>query len=75
VTSPTDIELMPSFSPLDGGLRASASAADLMRRTPQRLTATVSWDLNQRLIERATYEGRSVSNLIAHLLETAISNH
>jgi hypothetical protein len=46
-------------------------AAELMRRSPQRVTATLSWHLHQRLVERATYEGRSISNLIAHLLENA----
>jgi hypothetical protein len=40
-----------------------------MRRKPQRLCTTVSWGLWQRLQERADYEGRSVSNLMAHILE------
>jgi predicted HicB family RNase H-like nuclease len=48
-----------------------ATAAELLRRTPQRMTTTISWALHQRLVERATNEGRSVSNLMAHLLEVA----
>jgi hypothetical protein len=46
-------------------------ASDLLRRSPQRISATLSWHLHQRLQERADYEGRSLSNLIAHLLEGA----
>jgi hypothetical protein len=59
---------MPSFSPAQVGL--PPSAADLLRRRPQRITATLNWALVQRLQRRADEEGRSVSNLIAHLLET-----
>jgi len=47
------------------------SAAELMRRRPQRITSTLPWHLAQRLQQRADMEGRSVSNLIAHLLEMA----
>jgi hypothetical protein len=46
-------------------------AAELMRRTPTRISATLSWHLHQRLQDRADYEGRSLSNVIAHLLEAA----
>lgn len=42
-----------------------------MRRKPARVTATLPWVLAQRLQERADVEGRSLSNLIAHLLEGA----
>lgn len=38
---------------------------------PQRVTATLPWHLVHRLEERAAYEWRSLSNLIAHLLEAA----
>jgi hypothetical protein len=31
----------------------------------------MSWQLHQRLQERADHEGRSLSNLIAYLLEAA----
>ena len=43
--------------------------ADLLLRKPQRVTATLSWQLHQRLQERADYESRSLSNLVCHLLE------
>jgi hypothetical protein len=42
-----------------------------MRRTPQRVCATLPWQLHQRLMDRADLEGRSLSNLVAHLLEVA----
>lgn len=45
------------------------TAADLMRRRPLRVTTTINWQLHQRLQQRADEEGRSLSNLIAHLLE------
>ena len=44
---------------------------DLLRRRPLRVTATLPWHLVQHLQERADYEGRSLSNLIAHMLEAA----
>jgi hypothetical protein len=40
-----------------------------MRRRPQRVSATLPWGLAQRLQERADHEGRSLSSLIAHILE------
>jgi hypothetical protein len=52
-------------------VEAPVLASDLLRRKPQRITATLPWHLVQRLEERAAYEGRSLSNLVAHLLEAA----
>lgn len=40
-----------------------------MQRKPQRVSVTISWALYQRLQERSDFEGRSLSNLAAHLLE------
>ena len=40
-----------------------------MQRRPQRISVTISWALYQRLLERSDFEGRSLSNLAAHLLE------
>jgi hypothetical protein len=39
-------------------------------RKPVRLTATVNWATHQALIERSNKEGRSMSNLMAYILET-----
>jgi hypothetical protein len=58
---------MKSFSQPTEGLQPPA--AELMRRRPQRITSTLPWHLVQRLQSRADLEGRSLSNLIAHLLE------
>jgi predicted DNA-binding protein len=44
-----------------------------MRRTPQRASITLSWHLHQRLQALADEQGRSFSNLAAHLLELACS--
>lgn len=38
-------------------------------RRPQRITITVSWATHRYLLERSQDEGRSLSNLAAHLLE------
>jgi hypothetical protein len=42
-------------------------------RKPQRITFTAHWQLHQRLQQRADAEGRSLSNLISHLLEVSTS--
>lgn len=55
--------------------RAALAAASLVapvptyRRSPRRITITVSWSLYELLINRSDHEGRSLSNLAAHLLE------
>ena len=58
-------ELMTPFYP------AQAEALAPCLRKPARVTITVNWALRQKLQERADYEGRSLSNLLAHLLEVA----
>ena len=60
---------MSSFSLAHPGAANSVSAAERMRRNPQRVCATLNWQLHKRLQDRADYEGRSLSNLIAYLLE------
>ncbi len=64
---------MPSFYPAPTGASSPAPVrpADLLRRRPQRITFSTSWQLHQTLQERADREGRSLSNLISHLLEVA----
>jgi len=49
-----------------------ASSADFVphfRRNSQRVTITMSWALHQKLIKRSDQEGRSLSNLLAYLIE------
>ena len=59
-------------------LTAAESAATLRerieraKRRPLRISATISGALYDRLQERAAAEGRSVSNLAAFLLESAL---
>ncbi len=63
--------MMNSFKRASAPMEAPVRASDLLRRKPQRVTATLPWHLLHRLEERAAYEGRSLSNLIAFLLEGA----
>jgi len=63
---------MKPFSLAPKGVEVSVSGQQRMMRKPQRLCTTVSWQSAQRLQERADYEGRSLSNLMAHLLEGAL---
>ena len=70
VTSPTRIELMKSFSrPVAAPATAAVSPSEVAKRKPVRVTLTMSWATHQQLLERSGYEGRSISNLCAHLLE------
>ena len=72
---PTCDELMTTFY----GRQALPSAlpqpaVNLLSRKPQRITFTACWQLQQHLQERADREGRSLSNLIAHLLEVVTAS-
>lgn len=49
-----------------------ASRLDVIQRKPQRITVTVNWNLHHLLHMRAATEGRSLSNLVAHLLESSL---
>jgi hypothetical protein len=62
---------MSAFSQPSGGGRPSAPASNLLMRKPQRICATLPWHLLERLQKRADLEGRSLSNLVAFLLEQA----
>ena len=60
---------MTAFSPLASTPAKLPHGADLLLRKPIRVTATLNWQLHQRLQERADFEGRSLSNPVCHLLE------
>lgn len=60
---------MLSLEPAPTGVSSPAARMDLLRRRPQRICSTISWSLHQRLQERALNEGRSLSGLIAYILE------
>jgi len=61
------------YSPAPGSGLVQQPAAHLLRRKPQRMTITVSWSVLDKLQRRSDAEGRSLSNLAAHLLELATS--
>jgi hypothetical protein len=63
--------MMTAFSQPQRAAGAAVPASELARRKPSRISASLPWSLVQRLEERAAYEGRSLSNLIAHILEGA----
>ncbi len=67
---------MFSLKPVPAGASSPAATrpAELLRRRPQRITFSTSWQLQQRLQQRADEEGRSLSNLISHLLEVATAD-
>lgn len=47
------------------------SPLSIAQRSSKRLTTTLPWAVSERLQRRADEEGRSLSNLVAHLLEVA----
>jgi hypothetical protein len=49
------------------------NGAAIAFRKPQRVTITVAHSVYHYLCERSAHEGRSLSNLAAHLLERGIS--
>jgi hypothetical protein len=53
-------------------MTSSTAALDRLKRSPQRVSVTLNAAIYERLIHRADDEGRSLSNLIAFLLETAM---
>jgi len=44
-------------------------AREMIGRKPVRITVTISWLTHQRLIEKSKLDGRSLSNLVAYLLD------
>ncbi|KEF43404.1 MAG: hypothetical protein ER33_01280 [Cyanobium sp. CACIAM 14] len=50
---------------------SSARSAEVFR-SPQRVTITIPYATYQQLLERSDRQGRSMSNLAAYLLESAL---
>lgn len=44
-------------------------------RKPQRVTFTINYRVHKALLDRSLEEGRSLSNLIAHLLERVVDSN
>lgn len=61
---------MDRFNRLTG---PAATPVPPCRRNPQRITITVTWQTHQDLLNRSDWEGRSLSNLAAHLLESGLT--
>lgn len=49
-----------------------ATGLQLVQRAPQRISITIPYAMYHALIERSDYEGRSISNLAAFLLEKGL---
>ena len=45
-----------------------------LQRRPVRVTTTMPASLHEQLLQRSDLEGRSLSNLIAYLLESAMAS-
>ncbi|QNG26984.1 hypothetical protein H0O21_12540 [Synechococcus sp. HK01-R] len=74
MTSPTGIELMTSVYPRRAlPSPALTAVATVLQRTPERITCTVPWAVKDQLQRRADEEGRSLSGLLAFLLERSLS--
>jgi len=51
-----------------------ATGLQLVQRAPQRISITIPYAIYHALIERSDYEGRSISNLAAFLLEKGLKS-
>lgn len=67
--------LCPVNSPQEGEPKplSTPSFSPTLPPKPQRITVTIPSKLHQDLVDRSDREGRSLSNLVAFLLETALS--
>jgi len=52
-------------------MNSTIDRLSLLQRRPQRVTTTLNWALHQRLQDLADEQGRSLSGLIAFVLEKA----
>ena len=67
---PASIRTMERFNRPTG---SAATPVPPSRRSPQRITITINWQTHQGLLDRSDWEGRSLSNLAAHLLESGLT--
>ena len=66
--------MRPGDSALRHICRTFISAMSVLFRKPQRISITVNYQLYQQLLESSDQQGRSVSNLAAFLLESALEH-
>jgi hypothetical protein len=69
LTTLPENRVMATSNLADMTAASPAASVPTYRRTPRRITITISWSLYELLINRSDHEGRSLSNLAAHLLE------
>ena len=67
---PAQTRTMDRFNRTTG---SQATPVPPSRRNPQRITITINWQTHQSLLNRSDWEGRSLSNLAAHLLESGLT--
>jgi hypothetical protein len=63
------LQAKPSSTPAE----QAPSSYPTVPPKPRRITVTIPSELYQDLVDRSDREGRSLSNLVAFLLETALS--
>ncbi len=51
----------------------TSSALEFHLRTPKRLSVTLPHTTYEHLVQKSSWEGRSISNLAAFLLESALT--
>jgi hypothetical protein len=57
------------------GKQYSLKRTDLVLKSPKRISITIPHDTYERLLRQSDYEGRSLSNLAAYLLESALESN
>ncbi len=62
---------MDRFNRLSSTTAIEQPQVPFARRHPQRISITLNWATYQLLLDRSDLEGRSLSNLAAHLLEVS----
>lgn len=65
---------MASFSRQPSNQQGLSRFTTPLTRKPSRVTVTIPWSLRQTLDKQSDKEGRSLSNLIAYLLESSLQN-
>jgi hypothetical protein len=64
--------MMNASNRLQSSAAIIEATVPLYLRVPHRISISLSWNTYQMLLERSDVEGRSLSNLAAHLLERAL---
>ena len=60
------------FAPNDGD-GGAARRLEVIQRTPKRISITLAFNTWSELLRKSDWEGRSISNLAAYLIETGLN--